>query len=140
MIEELKDRLGDGILVLKEQRPGRLWGRIDTTAIRSVFAEVIAAGGRFATMTGIDMMDGIEINYHFCFDDRGTILTLAAVAPWPDPTIDSLGQDLPAALWIEREIADLLGVSFTGHPDMRRLILPDDWPEGSYPLRRDFRQ
>jgi Ni,Fe-hydrogenase III component G len=79
------------------------------------------------------------VNYHFCFDEDRFILTVKALAPWPDPTIESLAQDLPAALWIEREIHDLLGLSFEGHPDPRRLILPDDWPEGSYPLRRDFR-
>ncbi|MHC5035633.1 MAG: NADH-quinone oxidoreductase subunit C [Planctomycetota bacterium] len=38
---------------------------------------------------------------------------------------------------MEREMNDLLGIVFEGHPDPRRLILADDWPEGVYPLRRD---
>jgi Ni,Fe-hydrogenase III component G len=91
-------------------------------------------------MTGLEVRDGVEVNYHFCFDEDQLILTVKALASWPNPTMESLAQDLPAALWIEREIHDLLGVSFEGHPDLRRLILPDDWPEGSYPLRRDFRK
>jgi formate hydrogenlyase subunit 5 len=46
---------------------------------------------------------------------------------------------MPAAEWIEREIQDLLGIRFDGHPNPKRLILADDWPEGVYPLRKDFK-
>ena len=46
---------------------------------------------------------------------------------------------LPAAEWIEREIAEMFGVKFTGHPQPETLLLPDDWPDGVYPLRKsDF--
>ncbi len=44
---------------------------------------------------------------------------------------------VPAAAWAEREFQDLLGISAEGHPDPRRLVLPDDWPEALHPLRRD---
>jgi len=54
--------------------------------------------------------------------------------------MDSVANVVPAANWIEREMHDLLGVNFPGHPDMRRLILDDSWPEGVYPLRKDFDQ
>jgi NADH-quinone oxidoreductase subunit C len=89
-------------------------------------------------MTGIEVRDGIEVNYHVCFDGDTLVITLSALAPWPEPSLESVAQDIPGALWIEREIHDILGVSFTGHPDMRRLVLPDDWPEGVYPLRKGF--
>ena len=45
-----------------------------------------------------------------------------------------------AANWIEREMHDLLGANFRDHPDMRRLVLDDTWPEGLHPLRKDFDQ
>ena len=45
----------------------------------------------------------------------------------------------PAAEWIEREMWELLGIDFKNHPDMRHLLLDDDWPEGNYPLRRSVR-
>jgi NADH-quinone oxidoreductase subunit C len=46
---------------------------------------------------------------------------------------------LPGAVLYEREVHDLLGVVFDGHPSLERLILPDDWPEGVYPLRKDYK-
>jgi NADH-quinone oxidoreductase subunit C len=44
-----------------------------------------------------------------------------------------------AAYIYEREVHDILGVQFTGHPDLARLLLPDEWPDGVYPLRKEFR-
>ena len=53
-----------------------------------------------------------------------------------DPVVDSLVPVWPGANWLEREIFDLFGIRFNGHPDLRRILLPEDW-EG-YPLRRDY--
>ena len=53
-----------------------------------------------------------------------------------DPVVDSLVPVWPGANWLEREIFDLFGIRFNNHPDLRRILLPEDW-EG-YPLRRDF--
>ncbi|TAK31328.1 MAG: NADH-quinone oxidoreductase subunit F [Chloroflexota bacterium] len=54
------------------------------------------------------------------------------------PRFPSVTPCLPAAHWYEREVQDLLGLIPEGHPDPRRLVLHDDWPEGIYPLRKDF--
>ena len=53
-----------------------------------------------------------------------------------EPVLDSIAGVCPAAEWIEREIWELLGVDFRGHPDLRHLLLDDHWPQGDYPLRR----
>ena len=51
--------------------------------------------------------------------------------------LESIAEMCPAAEWIEREIWELLGVQFEGHPDMRHLLLDDSWPEGNFPLRKE---
>jgi len=94
--------------------------------------------GRFATATGIDGRDAIEVLYHFCFDSDHFVLTVKTWADKPEVELESVTPVVPAANWIEREMYDLLGVVFKNHPRLERLILSDDWPEGVYPLRRDF--
>ncbi|MCD6307621.1 MAG: NADH-quinone oxidoreductase subunit C [Candidatus Latescibacteria bacterium] len=97
-------------------------------------------GGRLATATGIDTRSGIEILYHFMLPRDHQFITVKTKVKKPAPEIASIGTFMPAAIWIEREIYDILGVTFTDHPDPRRLIMADDWPEGVYPYRRDFKE
>ena len=60
--------------------------------------------------------------------------------PRENPEVESIAAICPAAEWIEREMWELLGITFKNHPDMRHLLLTDDWPEGKYPLRRDYKK
>lgn len=96
--------------------------------------------GRLATMTGIDVRDGTELIYHVCFDRERFVANFKVCVPRATDAMESITPWLPGAEFIEREIHDLLGVDFPGHPRMERLILSDDWPEGVYPLRRGFRK
>ena len=93
---------------------------------------------RFVIATGIDSDDCFEIIYHYSYDETGCVVNLKAfIRDRENPQIESIAPFLPAAEWIEREMHDLLGIEFANHPDMRRLILADDWPEGVYPLRKE---
>ena len=96
-------------------------------------------GCRFVTVTGIDSDDCFEILYHYSYDETGCVITLKAfIRDREKPAIESITPLLPAAEWIEREIHDLLGIDIKNHPNLKRLILADDWPEGVYPLRKDL--
>ena len=96
---------------------------------------------RFVIATGIDSDDCFEIIYHYSYDETGCVVNLKTfIRDHENPQVESIAPFLPAAEWIEREMHDLLGIEFKNHPDMRRLILADDWPEGVYPLRKEAKQ
>ncbi len=77
-----------------------------------------------------------ELNYHLTSISRREKLRLRVRVPGDNPAADSVISVWPGAGWMEREVFDLFGVRFNGHPDLRRILLPEDW-EG-HPLRRDF--
>ena len=94
---------------------------------------------RFVIATAIDCEDCFEIIYHYSYDQTGCVINIKAfIHDRDNPQIESITPILPGAEWIEREMHDLVGIKFVNHPRMERLILTDDWPEGVYPLRKDF--
>ena len=134
-------QLGDAVVEVQQCTERRGIARIDPARTVEVAEKLIAMdGARLATATGIDVRDGIDVLYHWCFEPPGVVVTLKALAARPEMTLDSIADAVTAANWIEREMHDLLGANFRNHPDMRRLILDDSWPEGVYPLRKDFDQ
>jgi Ni,Fe-hydrogenase III component G len=133
--------LGDAVIAVERCDERRGTARIDPERTLQAAKKFFAmAGARLATATAIDVRDGVDVLYHWCFEPPGAVITLKVLAARPEIALDSVAQHVPAANWIEREMHDLLGVSFRDHPDMRRLILDDSWPEGVYPLRKDFDQ
>jgi len=77
-----------------------------------------------------------ELNYHLVSIPRRARIRLRTSVSAQHPVIDSLVPVWPGANWLEREVFDLFGIQFDGHPDLRRILLPEGF-EGS-PLRRDF--
>jgi NADH-quinone oxidoreductase subunit C len=77
-----------------------------------------------------------ELNYQLVSIPRRDRLRLRTSVSAQHPVIDSLVPVWPGANWLEREVFDLFGIRFEGHPDLRRILLPDGF-EG-FPLRRDF--
>jgi Ni,Fe-hydrogenase III component G len=133
--EELAKRFPDSKIT--EHGPRRVYVEVDREKISEVahffFKE---KGARFAIATGTDTRRGFEILYHFAHDKGGVMYSVRVFIPKEDPTITSLGQWMPAALWIEREMHELLGIDFEGHPNLEPLLTPEDWPQDRHPLRR----
>jgi NADH-quinone oxidoreductase subunit C len=94
---------------------------------------------RLSTVTAVDRYPGeprYEIVYHLHSIERNERLRLKARIAGAEPVIDSVTSVWRGANWYEREVFDLFGITFTGHPDPRRIMMPDDW-EG-HPLRKDY--
>jgi Ni,Fe-hydrogenase III component G len=139
-LNELRRTYGDRIDKCEEVSANRAYVYLSPAVLPKVARFLHKEhNGRLATVTGVDTRDGIELLYHFLHPQEHLFITLKTRLDKPSPEIESLASLFPAAIWIERELYDLLGVTFTGHPDLRRLVLPDSWPEGVHPLRRDFK-
>jgi NADH-quinone oxidoreductase subunit C len=80
----------------------------------------------------------IEVVYHLLSYNHRHAIVLKVEADRANPVVPSVEGVWKAANWMEREVFDLLGVTFTGHPDLRRLLLPDDWV--GHPLRKDYEE
>jgi len=78
-----------------------------------------------------------ELHYHLTGPHR-TVVTIKTELPRDDARIASSHDLLPPAGIYERQIHDLFGIVFEGHPNLQRLILTEDWPEDEYPLRKDW--
>src|SRR5262245_1014369 len=96
--------------------------------------------GRLATMVGEDdraNSGAFRLSYVFALPEGrwSTVETLVDAAECSFPSVTPR---VVAAHWYEREVQDMLGLTPVGHPDPRRLVMHDDWPDGIYPLRKDF--
>ena len=141
--EEVRDRikatLGDRLVDWQERSARRVFLTVSPEAVPDTTRLMLDdLQARFQIATGIDGEDAIEVMYHWALDRLGCLITVQTSLDRNDPEIDSIARFCPAAEWIEREMWELLGIRFRNHPDMRHLLLDDNWPEGKYPLRRDY--
>ena len=91
-----------------------------------------------SNLSGVDYLkEGkIQVVYHLYSYRHRHKIVLKVDVPRDDPAVPTVQDIWKAANWHEREVFDLLGVTFTGHPDLRRLLMPEDWI--GHPLRKDF--
>ena len=137
----LRERCGDVVGPLEGQ--GRnAWAVVDAARAKDV-AHVAKSDEtlRFDCLSNLSGVDypkqgHIQVVYHlFSYALRhGFVLKVNATRD--DPVVPTVSDVWSAADWMEREVFDLLGVTFTGHPDLRRILMPEDWP--GHPLRKDF--
>ncbi len=117
----------------------RLYVNVETERLHEVFdwlrAEV--PGLRYGTATVMDLRDGVGVYHHVNVNGAPLVITLKVSADKPDPRVPSMAAKVSAARWIEREMSELVGVTFVGHPDARRLLKAEA-NQDVYPLRRDF--
>ena len=91
---------------------------------------------RLGNLTAVDWKDHIEMVYHLYNMEENVKLEVKAALDSAAPVIESATSLYAGAEFEEREVYDLMGVEFLGHPDLRRILMPDDYP--AHPLRKDF--
>lgn len=138
IITTIQTQLGDQILAVQRKSNQRIYINITPQSLEKASRLMLdEVGARLQIATAVDNGDGFEVMYHWALDQEGFVITLRILLEYESPALNSIALMCPAAEWIEREMWELLGIDFKGHPDLRHLLLADDWPEGNYPMRHN---
>jgi len=141
VLKDLTERFEQDIIDVFDKTAKRVFIEIKPNSIVKVATYVFKnLGARFNIASGVDARKDIEILYHFTLEKINLVISFRVKLAKGRLEIDSLAPIFEAANWIEREINEMLGVNFRGHPELKRLLLPDEWPEGVYPLRCDYKE
>jgi Ni,Fe-hydrogenase III large subunit/Ni,Fe-hydrogenase III component G len=141
MFEEFKARFGPLILRADLLSDRRLFVFVDRSVVKYVCHHIFRElDARYVASIGSDdrpFSGTFLVAHNFAFDRDHVLCSILTQLPESDPKIDSITSLVPAASWAEREMRDLLGIEPVGHRYLKRLVLPDGWPEGKHPLRKD---
>lgn len=134
--KSIRDSFPDAVLESTDVF-GVLNVKIAASSLLAVCEKLRAEGFDYlADVTAIDWQDRIEVVYQLTDLAKNAKLALRVDLDRAKPEIDTVTSVWKGADYQEREAFDLMGVVFNGHPDLRRILLPEDW-EG-YPLRKDY--
>lgn len=145
-VEALRSKFGAAILAEAWQTPDQVTLTVELSSLPEIVEEAYyRQGGWLSSVVGNDERG---LNGHFAVyyvlsiekerdSDKNFWLTVKALVPSHKPEFPSVTPRVPAAVWYEREVRDMFGLEPVGLPDARRLVLPDDWPDNLYPLRKD---
>lgn len=141
IFQHIRDRFGEEGLEFKDEGPQP--GIIVAPDRLVEFASRIRddADLDFSVLTSLSGVDfpadeKLRVSCHVYSPKHHHLLAFHVDLPRQAPSIPTLSGVWPGAEWFEREAWDLLGIDFAGHPDLRRIMLPDDWQ--GHPLRKDF--
>jgi NADH-quinone oxidoreductase subunit C len=119
---------------------GELTLTISPEVIRAACATLKAAGYNFfEDLTAVDWFPAsprFRLSYALLSHRLKERIRLSVPVEEPDPSVESITPVWPGANYYEREVFDLFGIQFEGHPNLRRIMMPDDWK--GYPLRKDY--
>jgi NADH-quinone oxidoreductase subunit C len=119
---------------------GELTLTIAAGEIRAAAATVRAAGYNFfEDATAVDWFPSsprFQLSYHIVSHTYKERIRLLVWLDGDSPAVESITSVWPSANFYEREVFDLFGIGFEGHPNLRRIMMPDDWQ--GYPLRKDY--
>jgi NADH-quinone oxidoreductase subunit C len=113
---------------------------IAANCIREAAATVKAAGfNALQDVTAVDWFPSVprfQLSYHICSHAYKNVLRLRVMIDEAEASVESITPVWAGANYYEREVFDLFGIRFEGHPNLRRILMPDDWT--GHPLRKDY--
>lgn len=127
----------------KKIKSSAIWMEIDRSVFRDVIRHLckIHPYPHFAVASGSDIGSELELVYHFTVNygqkHKEVLINISVKLPKSDPMIESICDLIPGALISEREKQEMLGITIKNIPDSERVFLPEDFPEGMYPWRKD---
>jgi NADH-quinone oxidoreductase subunit C len=140
----LKEKIGEGILEFVPAEVGQPWITLAPDSIKKI-AKFLRDDSelRFNTLMCLSGVhypaeQELGVTYHLHSTTFGHTVALKVRVPIENPRVQSVESVWKTADWHEREAWDMLGIIFDGHPNMARILCPDDW-EG-HPLRKDYVQ
>jgi NADH:ubiquinone oxidoreductase subunit C len=122
-------------MITKEKR---FYVTIKVEKLRDAVTYIKEKEGLFhlSTITGVDYGEERELNYHF--NRPNLIFTIKVRVPGDKPVVPSITDIINGATIFEREVYDLIGVTPEGHPNPKRLLMTEEWPEGIFPLLKKW--
>lgn len=139
VIDKAKASLGEKALEITNPAPRRIFIRVKVDDLLAAVGWLRNEMGftHLATISGVDLGQAFELIYHFA--NNFTCVNLRTEIPRDNPLLPSICEIIPGAILYERELQDMFGMVVQNIPDGRPLVLPDDWPAGNYPLRKDWK-
>ncbi|PID57318.1 MAG: NADH-quinone oxidoreductase subunit C [Ignavibacteriae bacterium] len=158
ILEKLKEKFSDLEFVLDDQLPTEAYIVIDGLQVKNVSKflrdDESLLFDTLMNLSGVDdnnakkvkdeegnvKLEGrtLSVYYHLHSMKLNHKVTLKVSVPIEKPEVESVESVWKAADWHEREAYDMFGLIFLNHPNPTRILMPYDWEEGSYPLRKDF--
>ncbi len=138
IIDRIKELLGEKVVEITLQRSRRIFLIVSPENLLETIRILKNDLGFYhiSTISGVDRTKDFEILYHLA--NNQTSLTVRVSVSRENPEIQSVCEVIPGAILYERELQDMLGIKVINIPDPRPLVLPDDWQQGNYPLRKDW--
>lgn len=138
VVQRLREVLGEALLEAKIAGRRRVFVTVDRRHYRTAIIALKEMGFDFlSAITGVDAGDQFEVIAHL---GRRISAAVRALVPKEDASIESIVDIYPGALYYERETWEMLGIHFKGNPKLERTFLPESWPLGVHPLRKEREQ
>jgi membrane-bound hydrogenase subunit beta len=139
IVSRVKKDFGGKIREIANPAPRRIFVSVDATNLIDglKYLKDQLEFAHLSTITGVDKGEVFEILYHLA--NPFACLTVRTTIPRNYPHIPTITGVIPGAILYERELQDMFGMVVEQIPDPRPLVLPDNWPAGVYPLRKDWK-